>query len=154
MCDVAEILLAEDNPNDVELTLRALQKANLAQRIEVVRDGAEALDFIFCTGAYAHRSRENGLKLILLDLKMPKVDGLEVLRRVKSNPHTRVIPVIVLTSSHEERDIAQSYQLGANSYLDKPMNFTQFAKAVRQLGFCWPQLDQPPSVDDRNWAIE
>ena len=149
MCDVAEILLAEDNPNDVELTLRALQKANLAHRIEVVRDGAEALDFIFCTGAYAHRSRENGPQLILLDLKMPKVDGLEVLRRVKSNPHTRVIPVIVLTSSREERDIAQSYQLGANSYLDKPMNFTQFAKAVRQLGFCWPQLNQPPVIADK-----
>src|SRR2546428_11617294 len=113
MCEVAEILLVEDNPNDVELTLRALQKANLAYRIEVLRDGAEALAFILCTGAYAHRSRENGPQLILLDLKMPKVDGLDGLRWVKPNPHTPVIPVIVLTSSRDERDIAQSYQFGA-----------------------------------------
>src|SRR5206468_8744274 len=132
MCEVAEILLAEDNPNDVELTLRALQKANLAQRIEVVRDGAEALDFIFCTGAYAHRSRENGPQLILLDLKMPKVDGLEVLRRVKVNPHTPGIPVIVHPSSREGRDRAQRYQVGAKSHLDKPVNFTPFPKAHTQ----------------------
>src|SRR2546428_10332857 len=112
MCEVAEILLVEDNPNDVELTLRALQKANLAHRIEVVRDGAEALDFIFCTGAYAHRSRENGPQLILLDLKMPKVDGLEVLRRGKSHPHTRAIPRSVLTPSRPGRGSAQRYPIG------------------------------------------
>lgn len=141
-----EILLVEDNPSDVELTLHALKKHNLANRIEVVRDGAEALEFIFCTGKYAHRSIENSPKVILLDLKLPKVDGLEVLRRVKSDPCTRTIPVVVLTSSREERDIVESYRLGVNSYITKPVDFEQFTEAVRQLGFYWLLLNQPPAT--------
>lgn len=141
-----EILLVEDNPNDVELTLHALQENKLANRIEVVRDGAEALEFIFCTGAYGNRRTENSLKIILLDLKLPKVDGLEVLRRIKSDPRTRTIPVVVLTSSREERDIVESYQLGVNSYIVKPVDFEQFTEAVRHLGLYWLLLNQPPTV--------
>jgi CheY-like chemotaxis protein len=139
-----EILLVEDNPNDVELTLHALEKNNIANRIEVVRDGAEALDFIFCTGAYAPRSIDNAPKVILLDLKLPKVDGMEVLQRVKSDPRTKTIPVVVLTSSREERDIVESYRLGVNSYITKPVDFEQFTDAVRQLGLYWLLLNQPP----------
>lgn len=140
-----EILLVEDNPNDVELTLHALQENKLTNRIEVVRDGAEALEFIFCTGAYVNRRIENSLKIILLDLKLPKVDGLEVLRRIKSDPRTRTIPVVVLTSSREERDIVESYQLGVNSYIVKPVDFEQFTEAVRNLGLYWLLLNQPPT---------
>jgi len=139
-----EILLVEDSPSDVELTLHALKRHNLANRIEVVRDGAEALDFIFCTGAYAHRSVHDNPKVILLDLKLPKVDGLEVLQRVKSDARTRMIPVVILTSSREERDIVESYQLGVNSYIVKPVDFEQFTEAVRQLGLYWLLLNQPP----------
>ena len=139
-----EILLVEDNPNDVELTLHALKKHNLGNRVEVVRDGAEALEFIFCSGAYAHRSVENGPKVILLDLKLPKVDGLEVLRRIKADPRTKMIPVVVLTSSREERDIVESYNLGVNSYIVKPVDFEQFTESVRQLGLYWVLLNQPP----------
>lgn len=140
-----EILLVEDNPSDVELTLHALKENNLTNRIEVVRDGAEALEFIFCTGAYVNRRIENSLKIILLDLKLPKVDGLEVLRRIKSDPRTRTIPVVVLTSSREERDIVESYQLGVNSYIVKPVDFEQFTEAVRHLGLYWLLLNQPPT---------
>ena len=139
-----EILLVEDNPNDVELTLHALKKHNLANRVEVVRDGAEALEFIFCSGAYAHRSVENGPRVILLDLQLPKVDGLEVLRRVKADPRTKMIPVVVLTSSREERDVVESYKLGVNSYIVKPVDFEQFTESVRQLGLYWVLLNQPP----------
>ena len=140
-----EILLVEDNPNDVELALHALRKNNLANHVEVVRDGAEALDFIFCTGAYAQRVNHNP-KVILLDLKLPKVDGLEVLHRLKAEPHTRAIPVVVLTSSREERDMVESYQLGVNSYIVKPVNFEQFVETVRDLGFYWLLVNQlPPS---------
>jgi len=139
-----EILLVEDDPNDVELTLHTFMAHNLANRIEVVRDGAEALDFIFGTGAYAHRRVEDGPKVILLDLKLPKVDGLEVLRRVKADPRTRLIPVVVMTSSREERDIVESYELGVNSYIVKPVNFEQFTEAVRSLGMYWLLLNQPP----------
>ncbi|HEV8715027.1 MAG TPA: response regulator [Candidatus Binatia bacterium] len=138
-----EILLVEDNPNDVELTLYALKKNNLANQIEVVRDGAEALDFIFCTGAYAHRSAQDNPKVILLDLKLPKVDGLEVLQRVKTDPRTRMIPVVILTSSREESDIVESYQLGVNSYIVKPVDFEQFIEATRQLGLYWLLLNHP-----------
>ena len=141
-----EILLVEDNPNDVELALHALQKNNLSNRIHVVRDGAEALDFIFGTGPYAGRSVNEVPKVILLDLKLPKVDGLEVLKRVKADPRTRVIPVVVLTSSREESDIVASYHLGVNSYIVKPIDFQQFTEAVRQLGLYWLLLNQPPRV--------
>ncbi len=139
-----EILLVEDNPNDVELTMRAFKKNNLTNRIHVVRDGAEALEYIFCNGAYATRKVEHAPKVILLDLKLPKVDGLEVLRQVKADPRTRTIPVVVLTSSREERDIVESYQLGVNSYIVKPVDFEQFIEAVRQLGLYWMLLNQPP----------
>ena len=139
-----EILLVEDNPNDVELTLHALKKNNLANRVEVVHDGAEALEFIFCTGAYAHRSIEHGPKVILLDLKLPKVDGLEVLRQVKADPRTAAIPVVALTSSREERDVVESYQLGVNSYIVKPVDFEQFTESVRQLGLYWVLLNERP----------
>jgi len=141
-----EILLVEDNPNDVELTLHALQKNNLTNQIHVARDGAEALDFLFGTGAYASRDINQTPKLILLDLKLPKLDGKEVLRRVKSDTRTRSIPVVVLTSSGEERDIFESYQLGVNSYITKPVDFEQFTEAVRQLGLYWLLLNQPPKL--------
>jgi two-component system response regulator len=142
--NIVEILLAEDNPNDVELTLHTLQRHNLANRIHIVHDGAEALEFIFCTGAYAHRDRSNGPKVILLDLKLHLVDGLEVLQRLKGDPSTRMIPVVMLTSSREERDIVESYRLGVNSYITKPVDFEQFTAAVRTLGMYWLLLNQPP----------
>ena len=135
-----EILLVEDNPNDVELALHALKKNNLTNRIEVVRDGEEALDFIFGNGSDSNRP-----KVILLDLKLPKVDGLEVLKRLKSDPQTRSIPVVMLTSSAEERDIVKSYQLGVNSYIVKPVDFEQFTEAVRHLGLYWLLMNQPPA---------
>ena len=144
--EIVEILLVEDNPNDVELALHALKKNKLANHIEVVRDGAEALEFLFATGTYADRQIENGPRVILLDLKLPKVDGLEVLRRVKSDPRTKNIPVVVLTSSREERDIVESYELGVNSYITKPVDFDQFTEAVRHLGYYWLLLNQPPNV--------
>jgi two-component system, response regulator len=139
-----EILLVEDNPDDVDLTLHAFRKHNLANRIQVARDGAEALEFIFCTGAYAQRRLDNGPRLILLDLKLPRVDGFEVLRRLKADPRTRMIPVVVLTTSGEDRDVVESYHLGANSYIMKPVDFEQFTEAVRQLGLYWMLLNQPP----------
>jgi two-component system response regulator len=145
--DRVEILLVEDNPNDLELALHALRRHNLANHIEVVRDGAEALEFIFGTGAYAHRRVEDVPKVILLDLKLPKVDGMEVLERIKSDPRTRSIPVVVLTSSREERDVVESYQLGVNSYIVKPVDFEQFTEAVRNLGLYWLLLNQPPKLD-------
>ena len=140
-----EILLVEDTPADVELTLHTLQVNNVTNNIHVVRDGAEALEFIFCTGEYSGRSIENGPKVILLDLKLPKINGLEVLRRIKSDPRTQMIPVVVLTSSREERDIVESYRLGVNSYIVKPVDFEQFTESVRQLGFYWVLLNQPPA---------
>jgi len=139
-----EILLVEDNPNDVELTLRALKKHNLANKVHVVKDGAEALEYIFATGNYNKRNMEDHPKVILLDLKLPKVDGLEVLRRIKSDERTKVIPVVVLTSSKEERDLVESYKLGANSYITKPVDFESFVKAVTELGLYWLLLNQPP----------
>lgn len=144
MDNFIEILLVEDNPNDVELTLHAFKRHNLSNRIQVVRDGAEALDFIFCTGAYMDRRIEDSPKLILLDLKLPKVDGLEVLQRLKSDPRTRALPVVILTSSSEERDIVESYRLGVNSYITKPVDFDQFIEAARQLGMYWLLLNQLP----------
>ncbi len=144
--DPVEILLVEDNPNDAELTLRSLRKNNVSNRIHVVRDGAEALEFIFGKGAYGGRSLRDGPKVILLDLKLPKVDGLEVLRQIKNDQETRKIPVVILTSSKEERDIVESYKLGGNSYIVKPVDFAQFTDAVRQLGLYWILLNQPPAT--------
>ena len=139
-----EILLVEDNPNDVELTLHALKRNHMTNRVHVVRDGAEALDFLFCTGDYADRNIEEAPMVVLLDLKLPKVDGLEVLRQVKSDPRTKSTPVVVLTSSREERDVVESYRLGANSYIVKPVDFQQFTDAVRNVGLYWTLLNEPP----------
>lgn len=141
---VVEILLVEDSPEDLELTIRALRKANIQNRIQVARDGAEALEFIFCEGVYADRKIEQSPKVILLDLKLPKVDGLQVLARIKTDPRTRFIPVVVLTSSKEQRDVVESYKLGVNSYIVKPVNFEGFMAAVQELGMYWLLLNQPP----------
>ena len=132
-----EILLVEDNPHDAELTIRALKKANLANQLIHLRDGVEALDFLFGKGIYADRNVSNKPKVILLDIKMPKVDGIEVLRQLKLNEVTRTIPVVIMTSSKEEQDIITSYDLGVNSYVVKPVDFEGFAKAVSELGFYW-----------------
>jgi CheY-like chemotaxis protein len=140
--DPIEILLVEDNPDDLKMTLHALRSGNVANHIQVARDGAEALEFIFCEGAFANRNFSDRPKVILLDLKLPKVDGLEVLARVKADPRTRNIPVVVMTSSNEQSDLARSYDLGVNSYIVKPVNFETFAKAVRELGMYWMLLNQ------------
>jgi CheY-like chemotaxis protein len=139
-----EILLVEDNSNDAELTLRALKKHNLANHVAIVTDGEEALDFVFVRGKYAHRKIENGPRIILLDLKLPKIDGLEVLRAIKSDLRTKIIPVIVLTSSKEEKDIVESYKLGVNSYILKPVDFDKFVDAVKDIGYYWLLLNQSP----------
>lgn len=139
-----EILLVEDNPNDVELTIRALQKQNLASKVFVVKDGAEALDFIFATGAFAARKIENRPKVVLLDLKLPKVDGIEVLRRIKADNRTKHTPVVMLTSSQEERDVLDTYNLGVNSYIVKPVDFSNFVHAVSELGVYWGFLNKVP----------
>ncbi|MEI7729132.1 MAG: response regulator [Verrucomicrobiota bacterium] len=139
-----EILLVEDNPSDVELTLHTLKKNRLANNIHVVRDGAEALDFLFCRGAYASRSPNHPPKVVLLDLKLPKVDGMEVLRQIRGDARMRLLPVVIMTSSREERDVIESYKLGVNSYIVKPMDFDQFSESVRQVGYYWLLLNQPP----------
>ena len=139
-----EILLVEDNPNDVELTLRAFKKQNIAERVFVVKDGAEAIDFLFAHGNYQARKVENRPKVVLLDLKLPKVDGIEVLRRIKADPRTKEIPVVMLTSSQEERDVVESYKLGVNSYIVKPVDFTNFVHAVSELGVYWGGLNKLP----------
>jgi len=146
MMKEVEILLVEDNPTDAELAMRALKKQNFANNLVWVKDGAEALDFIFATGVYSQRSVTNGPKVILLDLRLPKVDGMEVLRRVKSDERTRTIPVVVLTSSKEDRDVAESYQLGVNSYISKPVEFDEFAKTVAELGMYWLLVNRPPTL--------
>lgn len=138
------ILLVEDNPDDEALTLRALKKNNIGNELFVVRDGAEALDFLFCTGAYTDRDPRKKPEVILLDLKLPKVDGLEVLRRIRVEESTRLLPVVILTSSKEEQDRVNGYKLGANSYVRKPVDFTEFVDAVRQLGLYWLVLNEPP----------
>lgn len=142
-----EILLVEDNPEDLELTLRALRRANLANRIHIARDGEEALQFLFGEGPHEGRDVEDAPRVILLDLKLPKVDGLEVLQRVKGDSRTRATPVVVLTSSQEQRDVVESYKLGVNSYIVKPVNFDRFAAAVRELGMYWLVLNQAPRQD-------
>jgi len=139
-----EILLVEDNPNDVELTLHAFKKNNIVNRIEIVRDGAEALDYLFATGMYADRDINSHPRVILLDLKLPKIDGKEVLRRIKADPRTQTIPVVVVTSSREESDVVESYHLGVNSYIRKPVDFEQFTEAVRTIGMYWLLLNEPP----------
>ena len=141
-----EILLVEDNPNDAELTIRSLKKNNLANNLEWVKDGAEALDFLFSTGGYLARNNLALPKVVLLDLRLPKVDGMEVLRRIRADQRTQHIPVVVLTSSKEDRDIAESYQLGVNSYVSKPVNFDEFVKAVTELGMYWLLLNKPPKA--------
>ena len=140
-----QILLVEDNPNDAELALRALQKHHLANNVAVVTDGEEALDFVFARGAFSYRQIQNGPKVILLDLKLPKVDGLQVLQALKADPRTQIIPVVVLTSSKEESDIVASYKLGANSYIVKPVEFDKFVAAVKDLGMYWLLLNQAPT---------
>jgi CheY-like chemotaxis protein len=139
-----EILLVEDNPNDVELALHALRHEKLANCIDVVRDGEEALDYLFCRGSYSHRSPASPPKLVLLDLKLIKVDGLEVLRQLKGNPATRAIPVVILTAFKEETDLLQGYMNGANSYIQKPVDFDQFRETVKQVGLFWLLVNQPP----------
>ena len=139
-----EILLVEDNDDDANLTIRGLKKQNLANRLHRVEDGEEALDFIFGKGKYDGRLVNNTPKVILLDLKMPKVDGLEVLKAVRSDDRTKHIPVVVLTSSKEEKDITESYNLGVNSYIVKPVDFQKFAESIKDIGFYWLLLNQPP----------
>lgn len=139
-----DILLVEDNSNDLELTLRAFKKHRLTNRIFVVKDGAQALDFIFCKGAFADRKPAMQPRVVLLDLKLPKVDGLEVLGKMKSNERTKIIPVVVLTSSREEKDVVESYNLGVNSYIVKPLDFDKFIDSVAQLGLYWMLLNEPP----------
>ena len=138
-----EILLVEDNQDDLDLTLHALKRENLANNIVVARDGEEALDFFFCRGAFAERSMENPPRLVLLDLKLPKINGIEVLQQVKSDPRTKSIPIVVLTSSKEEIDLVRSYNFGANSYIQKPVNFAEFRQTVKHLGLYWLVVNQP-----------
>ncbi|HZI31386.1 MAG TPA: response regulator [Candidatus Binatia bacterium] len=140
-----EILIVEDSQDDLDMTLRALRKANLANRIQVARDGAEALEFIFCQGSHAVRKMENGPRMILLDLKLPKISGIEVLKRIKTDPRTRTIPVVVLTSSREQPDVSECYKLGVNSYIVKPVDFEGFSAAVQELGMYWLLLNEPPA---------
>lgn len=142
--DTLQILLVEDNINDAELTIRALKKNNLANKLLHLKDGAEALDYIFAQGQYSDRGMDNIPNVIVLDLKMPKVNGIEVLRRIKSDERTKRIPVVVLTSSKEDPDIQECYSLGVNSYVVKPVEFDHFVKAVSDLGLYWMILNQPP----------
>ncbi len=139
-----EILLVEDNRSDLEIALRALEEYNLCNRVQVARDGEEALDFIFCRGQYSSRSAEELPRVILLDLKLPLVDGLEVLKSIRADQRTRHVPVVVLTSSTEERDVVDSYALGVNSYINKPVDFDQFKEAMRTIGMYWLLLNRPP----------
>lgn len=138
------ILLVEDNPDDVELTLRALKKANVLNEVEVAKDGREALDFLFGEGIHAGKQPDRTPEVVLLDLKLPKIDGLDVLRQIRADERTRLLPVVILTSSREERDLINGYRLGANSYLQKPVDFNRFVDAVQQLGLYWLVLNVPP----------
>jgi two-component system, response regulator len=139
-----DILLVEDNQDDLDLTLHVLRRENLANNLLVARDGEEALDFFFCRNKYSDRSFDHPPRLVLLDLKLPKVNGIEVLKQIKSDPRTRAVPVVILTSSKEERDLVQSYNFGANSYIQKPVNFSEFRQTVKHLGLYWLVVNQPP----------
>ncbi len=147
--DPIDLLLVEDNPRDVELTLHAFTQHKLANSVHVVRDGAEALDFLFAQGDYGGRATVAHPRVVLLDLKLPKVDGIEVLRAMRQDPRTRTVPVVVLTSSQEERDIVEAYRLGVNSYIVKPLDFEKFGEAVSSLGMYWLVLNQPPTQTAR-----
>jgi two-component system response regulator len=144
MSHAVEILLVEDSPEDAELTIRALRRNKIANEIQVVEDGAEALDFLFCRGAYKDRAFPHPPKLVLLDLKLPKVGGLDVLRAIRADERTKAIPVVVLTSSKEERDLIDGYKLGVNAYAQKPVDFEQFSETVRQIGMFWMLVNQAP----------
>ena len=141
-----DILMVEDNPDDEQLTLRALAKHHLTNKIHVVRDGQEALDYVFCKGKYADRLITDHPHVILLDIKLPLIDGIEVLRRIKADDRTKTIPVVMLTSSHEERDLVETYRLGVNSYIVKPVDFEQFTESARTLGMYWMLLNRPPKA--------
>ncbi|HXW00074.1 MAG TPA: response regulator [Anaerolineae bacterium] len=143
--NAVDILLAEDNLYDAELTIRAFKKRNRANQLFIVEDGAEALDFLFCQGKYAQRSMINPPKVVLLDLKLPKLNGLEVLQAIKTDPQTRTIPVVMITSSAEDPDIKAAYDLGANSYVIKPVDFDTFVEAMSHIGFYWLLVNQPPT---------
>ena len=150
MLNQVEVLLVEDNSHDAEMTIRALRKVNLANHLVHVKDGEEALDFIFVRGKFSGRDSDDLPKVILLDIKMPKVDGIEVLRQLKSSEYSRSIPIVIMTSSKEEQDIINSYQLGVNSYVVKPVDFEGFARAVSQLGLYWLLTNQPPITDNQS----
>jgi CheY-like chemotaxis protein len=144
--DQIEILLVEDDPDDLELTTRALNEEHVCNQIHIARDGEEALDYLFCRGPYQARDPLRHPRLILLDLKLPKVDGLEVLAQVKADPKTQAIPVVILTSSRQEQDLVRGYKLGANSYIQKPVDFDQFQKTIKELGYYWLLVNQQPSL--------
>lgn len=152
MEQIVDVLLVEDNLDDVALALHAFKKSNFCNRVHVVRDGAEALEYIFCTGVYAGRRFDQAPKFILLDLKLPKVDGLEVLKRIKSDPRTKHTPVVMMTSSREEKDLVASYELGVNSYIVKPVDFQQFVESARTLGLYWLLLNEAPASIGRKTA--
>jgi CheY-like chemotaxis protein len=154
MNSVVDILLAEDNQDDIDLALHALRQEKLANSVFVVRDGEEALDFLFCRGAYSQRSFTHPPKLVLLDLKMPKIDGLQVLKQVKSDPRTRTIPVVIMTSSKEERDLIEGYHAGVNSFIQKPVDFEQFRATVKTLGMYWLVVNQLPVNHESRIAVE
>ena len=143
MDQLKRILLAEDNENDIELTLSALAESNLANRVDVVKDGAEVLDYLYCRGKYTNRDKDNPV-VLLLDLKMPKLDGLEVLEKIKSDEKKKTIPVVMLTSSRQEQDLVESYRRGANAYVVKPVGFDEFFNAIKQLGIFWAVINEPP----------
>ena len=147
MTEDVDILLVEDDQNDMDLALHTLRKENLANKIYVARDGEEALNFLFCRAPFSDRSFDHPPRFVLLDLKLPKVDGIEVLRQLKDDPRTRTIPVVILTSSKEERDLVSGYKLGANSYIQKPVDFDQFRATVKQAGLYWLLTNQPPPIN-------
>jgi CheY-like chemotaxis protein len=151
MTTLGRILLVEDDPKDVDLTLTALEDYKLANEVVVTRDGQEALDYLYCRGQFETRPADNPA-VMLLDLKLPKVDGLEVLTRIKSDPHLKLIPVVVLTSSHEEKDMMRSYELGVNGYVVKPVDFHEFVNAVRELGVFWAVINEPPPGSMKKWV--